>query len=224
MRPAPTALLAGLVGALLALSGCGSPDDETLRRPAATTTLPPEVPRHLVDVPVGTGDVGPGHQVRAHDGELVVDGRRIYLSPLRADEFAVVDGGVFFRNGRELWFTDLDRAQPTGYDDVRSLVASPDGRRFAFVDLQHGPKDRKGTPLAMAVAYDATTGKALVASYAGMGDVFTDDLGALYAGRPPAVTGFSGDDLLVQGPDGDARVPLDGVAPSTLPSGSGSTG
>ena len=208
MTAGPARVAAVLLGGLLALAGCGAPDDETTPRPVATTTLPPEVPRHLVDVPVGTGDVGPGHRVRAHDGVLRVDGRRVYLSPLRAEEFAVVEGGVFFRNGGELWFTDLERAQPTGYDDVRSLVASPDGRRLAFVDLQHGPKDRKGTRLAMAVAYDATTGKALAASYAGMGDVFTDDLGALYASRPPAVSGFSGDDLLVHGPGGDVRVPL----------------
>lgn len=202
-------LLAGVLGGLLALTGCGSPDDETVRRPAATTTLPPEVPRHLVDLPVGAGDVGPGHRVRVHGSVLRVDGRGVDLAPLRLDELAVVDGGVFFRNGRELWFTDLGRAQPTGYDDVRSLVASPDGRRVAFVDLQHGPKDREGTPLAMAIAYDATTGKALVASYAGMGDVFTDDLGALYAEHPPAITGFSGDTLLVHGATGDERVPLE---------------
>ena len=208
MRRAPVRFVAVLIGGLLVLSACGSPDDETSPRPAATTTLPPQVPRHLADLPVGTGDVGPGHRVRARDGVLRVDRGRVYLSPLRADEVAVVDGGVFFRNGRELWFTDLRRAQPTGYDDVASLVASPDGRRLAFVDLQHGPRDRDGTPLAMAIAYDATTGKALVASYAGMGDVFTDDLGALYAGRPPAVTGFSGDDLLVRGATGDHRVPL----------------
>jgi hypothetical protein len=209
VRARPTWLVAFVIGGLLALSGCGAPDDETTPRPAATTTVPPEVPRHLVDLPVGAGDVGPGHRVRARDGVLWVDGRRIALTPLRADEVAVVDGGLFFRNGGELWFTDLHKAQPTGYDDVRSLVASPDGRRLAFVDLQHGPEDRKGTPLAMAIAYDATTGKALVASYAGMGDVFTDDLGALYAGRPPALTGFSGDDLLVRGPRGDVRVPVE---------------
>ena len=147
---------------------------------------------------------------------LIVDGRRTHLAPLRADEVAVVAGGVFFRNGGELWFTDLDRAQPTGYDEVRSLVVSPDGRRVAFVDLQHGPKDRHGTPLAIAIAYDATTGRPLAASYAGMGDVRTDDLSALYAERPPAITGFSGEDLLVRGATGDERVPLDGKAPTTV--------
>jgi hypothetical protein len=202
-------LLALALGGLLALTGCGSPDDETAPRPAATTTLPPEAPKHLVDLPVGAGDVGPGHDVLAEGGALLVDGRRTHLAPLRADEIAVVPGGVFFRNGDELWFTDLDRAQPTGYDDVRSLVASPDGRRVAFVDLQHGPKDRHGTPLAIAIAYDATTGRPLAASYAGMGDVRTDDLSALYAERPPAIGGFSGEDLLVHGPTGDHRVTME---------------
>ena len=209
-------VLALVLGGVLALSGCGSPDDETVPRPVATTTLPPQVPEQLVDLPVGAGDVDPGHRVHLEDGALLVDGRRLQLAPLRADEIAVVPGGVFFRNGGELWFTDLHRAQPTGYDDVRSLVASPDGRRVAFVDLQHGPTDRHGTPLAIAIAYDASTGRPLAASYAGMGDVRTDDLAALYADRPPAITGFSGDDLLVRGATGDERVPLDGKSPTTV--------
>jgi hypothetical protein len=213
-----------VLAGLLVLAGCGAPDDETRPRPTTVTTLPPEPPRHLPDLPVGTAEVGPGHRVQAQGSFLVVDGRRHDLAPLRVDEVAVVRGGVFFRNGRELWFTDLRSARPTGYDDVRSLVASSDGRRVAFVDLQHGPKDRKGTPLATAIAYDATSGRALVASYAGMGDVRSDDLAALYARRPPAIAGFSGDDLLVQGATGDQRIPLDGAAPNSSPSGSGSSG
>jgi hypothetical protein len=204
---------AAVLCGLLLLGGCGSPDDETAR-PVATTTLPPEEPRHLVDLPVGTADVHPGDRVRAEGSVLRVNGRAVRLAPLHLDELAVVDGGVFFRNATELWFTDLGRAQATGYADVRSLVASPDGRRVAFVDLQHGPKDRHGTPLAIAIAYDATTGKPLVASYAGMGDVRTDDLGALYQGVEPAVSGFDGDDLLVHGATGDYRVPLHGGAPT----------
>jgi hypothetical protein len=208
-----------VLAGLLVLAGCGAPDDETTPRPTTVTTLPPEPPRNLPDLPVGAAEVGPGHRVQAQGSVLEIDGRRHDLAPLRVDELAVVRGGVFFRNGRELWFTDLRSARPTGYDDVRSLVASSDGRRVAFVDLQHGPKDRTGTPLAIAVAYDATSGRALVASYAGMGDVRSDDLAALYARRPPAITGFAGDDLLVQGATGVQRIPLDGAAPSG-PSGS----
>lgn len=190
------------------LSGCGAPDDET-SRPTVTTTLPPEVPTQLVDLPVGSGDVGPGDRVQAQGGVLRVDGRVTDLAPLRVDELSVVRGGVFFRNGTELWFTDLDRARATGYADVRSLVASPDGRRFAFLDLEHGPKDRHGTPLAISIAYDATTGKALVASYAGMGDVTTDDLAHLYETGEPRIVGFDGDDLVVHGATGsEERVPL----------------
>lgn len=207
-----------LVCALVLLAGCGSPDDETVR-PVPTRTLPPEPPRHLVDLPVGTGDVRPGDRVRAEGGVLQVNGRAVHLAPLHLDELAVVPGGVFFRNATELWFTDLGRAQATGYADVRSLVASPDGRRVAFLDLQHGPKDRHGTPLAIAIAYDTTTGRPLVASYAGMGDVRTDDLADRYAASPPSITGFQGDALLVHGVSGDYRVPLDGSAPTRAAGG-----
>jgi hypothetical protein len=198
----------------LALAGCGAPDDETVR-PVVTTTLPPDVPTDLADLPVGTGHVGPADRVRAHCSTLRVNGRAVDLAPLRVREFAVVNGGVFFRNGTELWFTDLGRARATPYTDVQSLVASPDGRRFAFLDLQHGPKDKFGTPLAISIAYDASTGKALVASYAGMGDITKDDLLDLYEDAEPAVIGFDGDDLLVHGATGgDYRIPLDGSPPT----------
>jgi len=210
-------ILLGLLVLLvpLALVGCGAPDDETAR-PVPARTLPPEQPRELVDLPVGRADVRATEQVRARGSVLRVGRRAVQLAPLRADELAVVDGGVFFRSGTELWFTDLDRARATGYDVVSSLVASPDGRRVAFVDLQHGPKDSGGTPLAIALAYDATSGQALVASYAGMGDVLTDDLALRYAKNPPAITAFDGDDLIVHGTTGDYRVPLDGSAPEAL--------
>ena len=198
-------------------AGCGAPDDETARpRPSASAT--PQQLDQLADLPVGTGDVGPGDRVRARGSGLVVDGRAIDLAPMRVDELAVVAGGVFFRNGTELWFTDLDRARATGYVDVQSLVASPDGRRVAFLDFDHGPPDAYGTPLAMSVAYDATTGKPLAASYAGMGDIAEDDLTDLYEDAEPRIIGFDGDALLVHGASGgDYRIPLDGGDPEKVP-------
>jgi hypothetical protein len=204
------------LAAVLAVSvvACGAPDDETVP-PVVTTTVAPEPPTDLVDLPVGTGDIAPGDRVQASGSVLRLDGRRVDLAPLRVDDVLVVRGGIFFRNGTELWFTDLGRARATGYDDVRSLVASADGRRLAFLDLQHGPRDAHGTPLAISIAYDATTGKSLVASYAGMGDLTRDDLAALYRREPPRVLGFDGDVLLVHGATGkDYRVPLDGSPPT----------
>jgi hypothetical protein len=209
-----TAVLAAVVtvSAAASLAGCGAPDDETVP-PVVTTTVPPEPPTNLADLPVGTGDVAPGDRVRARGGVLEVDHRTVDLAPLRVDDFVVVRGGIFFRNGTELWFTDLGRARGTGYTDVRSLVASPDGRRLAFLDFEHGPRDAQGTPLVISIAYDATTGKALVASYAGMGDLTQGHLADLYRGETPRVLGFDGDDLLVHGATGkDYRVPLDGGA------------
>jgi hypothetical protein len=201
---------------VLAVGGCGTSDDE-LARPVATTTLPPEIPTDLVDLPVGTADVGPGDRVRAGGGILRVNRRAVDLAPVRVDAVAVVEGGVFFRNGLELWFTDLDRAQATGYADARSVVASDDGRRIAFLDMQHGPKDRFGTPLAIVVAYDATTGKPLVASYAGMGDPLEDDLADLYEDSQPEVLRVEDDAVLVQGATGgDYLIPLDGSNPERI--------
>jgi hypothetical protein len=214
--PKLAALAAVLV---LTLTGCGGPDDETVR-PHPTASAAPEPFDDLVDVPVGTGEVGPQHHVRARGTMLVVDGRKVDLAPMRVDEIAVVPGGVFFRNGTELWFTDLARARATGYRDVGSLVASADGTRLGFLDFEHGPRDRFGTPLAIAIAYDATTGKPLLASYAGMGDIAEDDLRDLYEGAEPALIGFDGDALLVRGATGgDYRVPLDGGAPEKLRAG-----
>lgn len=205
-----------LVVLALAVCGCGNSDDE-LTLPVVTTTLPPESPTDLVDLPVGFGDVGPGDRVRARGSVLRVDGRAIDLAPVRVDEVAVVEGGVFFGNGPELWFTDLDRARATGYTDVRSVVASKDGRRLAFLDFEHGPRDEFGTPLAIVIAYDATTGKPLVASYAGMGDPLEDDLADLYEDGQPEVLRVEDDAVLVHGATGgDYRIPFDGSQPEKI--------
>jgi hypothetical protein len=201
----------------LTLTGCGATDDETVRPRASATTQPLD---RLPELPVGTGAVGPENRVRARVSSLVVDGRSVDLAPMRVDEVAVVLGGVYFRNGTELWFTDLDRARGTGFGDVQSLVASSDGRRLAFLDLAHGPVDQFDTPLAMSVVYDATTGKPLVASDAGMGDIAEDDLADLYEDGEPRIIRFDGDALLVHGATGgDYRIPLDGGKAVKVPAG-----
>jgi hypothetical protein len=213
-------VVAGVLTFVLALSvtACGAPDDETTP-PRVTTTLPPALPTALADLPVGHGDVRPGDRVSARHSILRVGSRIIRLAPLRVDGFAVVPGGVYFGNGSELWFTDLSRARATPYTDVRSLLASGDGGRIAFLDLQHGAKDRFGTPLAISIVYDAITGSPVVASYAGMGDVTSDDLAELYRKGQPAILGFDGEDLLVHGATGqDYRIPLDGSRPERLAS------
>jgi hypothetical protein len=192
----------------MTMTGCGAQDDETVRPRASAT---PQALDRLPELPVGAGAVGPENRVRARGSSLVVDGRAIDLAPMRVDELAVVLGGVFFRNGTELWFTDLDRARGTAFSDVQSLVASDDGQRLAFLDFAHGPLDEFGTPLAMSVVYDATTGTPLVASYAGMGDTGEDDLLDLYEDGEPGIIRFDGDSLLVHGATGgDYRIPLDG--------------
>ena len=217
MRTSPSKLCAAVALVALALTGCGATDDETVRPRASVTAQPLD---RLPELPVGTGAVGPDNRVRARGSSVVVDGRAINLAPMQVDEVAAVLGGVFFRNGTELWFTDLDRARGTGYSDVQSLVASSDGRRLAFLDFAHGPVDQFDTPLAMSVVYDATTGKPLVASYAGMGDIAEDDLLDLYEDGEPGILRFDGDSLLVHGATGgDYRIPLDGGKAEKVPAG-----
>lgn len=205
MRADPRVRFAGVAPALVLLvavaGGCGSTDDETVRRTPPVRALP-AAPQHLPVLPTGRGDVRPGDRVRTIGTTLFVRGRRILLAPLRADEVAVVPGGVFFRNGTELWFTDLTRARPTGFDQVTSLVASADGRRIGFVDLGRGPKDSHGTREALVAAYDSATGALSVATYRGMGDPLTDDLRHLYDVSAPGVLGFTATGLRVRGATG----------------------
>lgn len=202
--------------ALSAVAGCGGPDDE-LVRPTPRVSVAPYELSDLPVLPTGKGGVRPGDRVRASGTDLIVRGRRISLAPLRADQVAVVPGGVYFRNGTELWFTDLTRAQATGFENIASVVASADGRRIGFVDLGHGPADKDGTRLAAAVAYDAVTGRPLVATYAGMGDLAGDDLSELYGDHPPTVLGFTGTAMRLRGATGDYLVPLNGDDPVRFP-------
>ncbi len=207
MRPG---LLLGLAAALISgllLSACQTQPDDELVRPEVTTTLGPELPL-LPSLPVGSGPVRPSDAVTVEDSTVTVGSRSVPLAPLRVDAYTVVRGGVFFLNGDELWFTDLSRAQPTGFTDVSSLVASRDGRRIAFVDHGHGPTDDAGTRLALSAAYDAHTGRLLAASYDGMGDVHTEDLAALYRQSPPRVLEVTHRDLTVRGVAGAVTVPL----------------
>lgn len=197
---AATVLSSGL------LSGCQTQPDDELVRPEVTTTLAPELPG-LPSLPVGSGPVRPSDDVSVEGSTVRVGERSVPLAPLRVDAYAVVRGGVFFLNGDELWFTDLSRAQPTGFTDVASLASSPDGRRIAFVDHDHGPADEAGTRLAISAAYDARTGQLLAASYEGMGSV-ADDLAALYQQSPPRVLKVGRQRMTVQGVAGAVTVPL----------------
>ncbi len=195
-----------LLGVTL-LAACQTQPDDELVRPEVTTTLAPELPT-LPSLPVGSGPVRPRDAVSVEGSTVTVGSRSVPLAPLRVDDYVVVRGGVFFLNGDELWFTDLSRAQPTGFTDVASLVTSPDGRVIAFIDHAHGPADAAGTPLALSAAYDARTGRLLASSYAGMGDVNTDDLAELYRQSPPRVQDVTRDAMTIRGVAGPVEVPL----------------
>lgn len=170
------------------LTGCGAPDDETAQ-PAPSVSLTPELPTDLPRLPVGKAKIRPGQKVR--------------IPGIRVDQIVAVRGGAFYRNGTELWFTDLRRARPTGFTDVGRLVVSKDGHWLGFIDFGHGPADEFETPLAMAVAYDTRTGEARASSYQGMGDIETDDLLDLYEDGEPGILGFTETAMRVDGASGD---------------------
>lgn len=155
--------------ALLAVSllgGCGDGVDDELPQPPVTVTASPEPPRSASRLPVGRGPVRPGSEVRVQGSRVVVGGESVDLGPLRVDDWVVVPGGIFFLNQGELWFTDLQRARPTAYQDVSDLDVASGGDELTFVDHEHGTPDEDGTPRPLEMRYDTRTGEFVGATYA----------------------------------------------------------
>lgn len=198
MRRTARALLPALLPCLLIallMAGCGdgSDADESLRSaPWAHATAP-------VDA---SGPIWAQHGV-VHLG----DGSTIRTAS-RMREYVVAGDGVFFLAGRGT--TTLAHATPTGirstgvtisgWDDLR---ASPDGRYLAYIDRSTGPVDRFHTRLALAIVVDTRTGREVLRTGAGMGDIKHDDLADLYEdATPPQIAGITAHEVWVAGPDG----------------------
>jgi hypothetical protein len=124
-----TRVLAILVGALLAVSGCTSGPDDEMTQPTRTVTASPAPQTTAVpgSVPTGHGSVSSSDIVWAQDNTLHVDARPVDLAPLSIEAFVVVEGGVFFVDKGELWFTDLSRVRGTGITGVTRLSATTNG-------------------------------------------------------------------------------------------------
>jgi hypothetical protein len=190
MRTSATALLPL---ALLASScGGGSGSDDARR----------EAPWARATSPVATSA-----PIWAQDGVVHLGDGGTIRTARTMREYVVAGDGVYFLTGRG---TTLEHATATGirstgvtisgWDDLR---ASPDGRYLAYIDRTTGPGDTYGTHLALAIVVDTTTGREVLRTGAGMGDVEHDDLADLYEdATSPQIAGITTHEVWVAGPDG----------------------
>ncbi|MGN6250536.1 MAG: hypothetical protein ACTHNS_01845 [Marmoricola sp.] len=204
------------MAAALLLAGCSTaPDDEMVPRPTAVTTVVSHAAAPLPRLPHGASTYRPGEPARVRDGVIEVDGRRIDVAPLRADQAVATRGGTFFLNAGELWYAGSHGARSTGLSQVDRLVLSPDGRRLGLVDRTHGPSGADRTRVAAVVVYDTVTGRPVLRSTAGMG-ALGEDLHSAYAATPPEVVSLGTTALVARTPSGRYRYPLDGGRPMRL--------
>lgn len=208
--------LAVVAAVALAMAGCATtPDDEMVPRPTAVTTVVSRAAAPLPRLPHSASTFVAGRPAYVRDDVVHAGGTAVAVAPLRADEAVATRGGTYFLNAGELWHLDRSAARSTGFTEVGHLVVSVDGRYLGFVDRTHGPSRPGGVPLAAAIAYDTTTGRAMLRSSAGMGHL-GDDLRQRYAAQPPRVLALRAGALLARTPAGRYRYPLDGSAPSRL--------
>jgi hypothetical protein len=206
-----------LLASAVVFSGCErAPDDEMIPRPTVSqTVVTGSAAARLPRLAPGASTYVHGQHATVSPGEIHLGAKRIDVSPLRADAAVATLGGTYFLNAGEVWFTTGPAARPTGFEHVTRISVSADGRYLGFVDRNHGPARVGGVPLAAAIVYDTTTGRAVVRSYAGMGKVSVN-LAATYAATPPVALGFGPAAFRARTPNGRYRYPLDGSAPSVL--------
>lgn len=197
--------------ATLALTGCAPQGDEDpVPTPTATRTVVTKTAVPLPKLP-HRAVTWPAPAVSAHGNTIQVGTQTYDVAPMRADEAVSTRGGVYFLSSGEVWFLDRHGARGTGFARVRHLVVSADGRHLGLVDRNHGPVTAGGTQVATAVAYDTTTGRAILHSRVGMR---TDGgLRRAYRADPPAAIAIADGALLATTPNGVYVYPLSGAAP-----------
>lgn len=210
------ALALASLAAVTATAGCATtPDDEMVPRPTAVTTVLSRAAARLPLLPHSASTFVAGEPAYVRNDVIHAGGTAVAVAPLRADEAVATRGGTYFLNAGELWHLQGGAARSTGFADVARLAVSADGRYLAFVDRTHGPSRPGGVPVAAAVAYATATGRPVLRSSAGMGNV-GDDLRRRYAVRPPHVLAVREGAVVARTPSGRYRYPLGGGAPTPI--------
>ncbi|GAA1799480.1 hypothetical protein GCM10009795_051220 [Nocardioides hankookensis] len=138
-----------------------------------------------------------GDTVRLGDGSDLAVGAKV-------DRFVLAGDGVFFTSGgHETGPDGRYYVDPLSYStgdgtarevaaDASDLRATRDGRYLMFMDFGSGEKDQYGTPQAVVVVVDTTTGDEVARTTKGMGDPSSDDdLADLYEDAEPRLEGFA---------------------------------
>ncbi|KQW50699.1 hypothetical protein ASC77_25575 [Nocardioides sp. Root1257] len=151
------------------------------------------------DTPVDTSGLvyAVGGTVRLGDGSDLTVGAKV-------DRFVLAGDGAFFTSGGHetgedgrsyvdpLYYSTGDGTARKVAADATDLRATRDGRYLMLMDLGSGKKDQYGTPQAVVVVVDTTTGDEVARTTEGMGDPSSDDdLADLYEDAEPRLEGFA---------------------------------
>jgi hypothetical protein len=96
-----------------------------------------------------------------------------------------------------------DGARATGAYVNKGAKASPNGRYLAFIDPKAGPTFEGTTLQLTSVVVDLKTGKEIIRSTRGMGDLEDDDLTDLYEDADHFVLGIDNTTAWIQAAEGD---------------------
>lgn len=174
------ALVAPTLSVVLALTGCGDPDG------GAEPSGGPDWAASAD--PVATDTLAWAADGVIHLGDASLDAG----APIEAYVVAGDGAYVVSEGSTQLLLVRAGGAEETGaHADPDSLRASPDGRYLAFLDPEAGERDRYDTPQVVTVVVDLSSGREVLRSTEGMGDLASDDLADLYEDATPGVLGVS---------------------------------
>ena len=149
-----------------------------------------------------------GDTVHLGDGSSLEVGRDV-------DRFVLAGAGVYFtaadREGGDdpLYYSTGDGAARKVATDASELRATADGRYLMYMDMGSGKKDGFGTPQAVVVVVDTTTGDEVARTTEGMGDPGSDDdLADLYEDAEPRLEGLADGTAYYLGARDDVAIDL----------------
>ncbi|GAA4702496.1 hypothetical protein [Nocardioides conyzicola] len=139
----------------------------------------------------------------------------------KVEHFVLAGAGAYFTAGGHdaggdasyyvdpLYYSTGDGKAREVAPDASDLTASADGRYLMYMDMGSGKKDGFGTPQAVVVVVDTTTGDEVARTSEGMGDPGSDDdLADLYEDAEPQLEGITADTAYYQGARDDVAIDL----------------